>query len=196
MRWDGEGAFARLTRLRVPTDRPVATLSGGQRAQVALGLALAKQPRLLLLDEPVAALDPLARREFLSTLSEAVTDGDVSVILSSHLVHDLERVCDHVILLSASRVQLCADIDDVLASHRMLLGPRRPVEAVEPGLTVISATQTQRQTRLLVRTDGPVLDPSWEQAEVGLEDVILAYMGNDGAGIGAERTHRHLEVAP
>jgi ABC-2 type transport system ATP-binding protein len=195
-RWDGVGALARLARLRVPTDRPVATLSGGQRAQVALGLALAKQPRLLLLDEPVAALDPLARREFLSTLSEAVTDGDVSVILSSHLVHDLERVCDHVILLSASRVQLCADIDDVLASHRMLLGPRRPLEAVEPGLTVISATQTQRQTRLLVRTDGPVLDPSWEQAEVGLEDVILAYMGNESAGIGAERTHRHLEVAP
>jgi len=125
-----------------------------------------------------------------------VTDGGVSVILSSHLVHDLERVCDHVILMSASRVQLCADIDDVLASHRMLLGPRRPVDAVEPGLTVISATQTQRQTRLLVRTAGPVLDPSWEQDEVGLEDVILAYMGNEGAGIGAERTHRHLEVAP
>jgi ABC-2 type transport system ATP-binding protein len=195
-RWDAGGALERLSRLRVPTDRPVATLSGGQRAQVALGLALAKQPRLLLLDEPVAALDPLARREFLLTLSEAVTDGDVSVILSSHLVHDLERVCDHVILLSASRVQLCADIDDVLASHRMLLGPRRPLEAVEPGITVISATQTQRQTRLLVRADGPVLDPSWEQAEVGLEDVILAYMGNEGAGSGAERTPRHLEVAP
>jgi ABC-2 type transport system ATP-binding protein len=195
-RWDGAGALDRLSRLRVPTDRPVATLSGGQRAQVALGLALAKQPGLLLLDEPVAALDPLARREFLSALSEAVTDGDVSVILSSHLVHDLERVCDHVILLSASHVQLCADIDDVLASHRMLLGPRRPLDAVEPGLTVISATQTQRQTRLLVRTDGPVLDPLWEQDEVGLEDVILAYMGNESAGIGAERTHRHLEVAP
>ena len=195
-RWDAEGARDRLSRLHVPMDRPVATLSGGQRAQVALGLALAKRPRLLLLDEPVAALDPLARREFLSALSEAVTDGGVSVILSSHLVHDLERVCDHVILMSASRVQLCADIDDVLASHRMLLGPRRPVDAVEPGLTVISATQTQRQTRLLVRTAGPVLDPSWEQDEVGLEDVILAYMGNEGAGIGAERTHRHLEVAP
>ena len=195
-RWDAQGALGRLSRLHVPTDRPVATLSGGQRAQVALGLALAKQPGLLLLDEPVAALDPLARREFLLALSEAVADGGVSVMLSSHLVHDLERVCDHVILLSASRVQLCADIDDVLASHRMLLGPRRPLNEVEPGLTVISATQTQRQTRLLVRTDGPVLDPSWEQTEVGLEEVILAYMGNESAGIGAERTHRHLEVAP
>ena len=98
--------------------------------------------------------------------------------------------------MCSSDLQLCADIDDVLASHRMLLGPRRPLDTLEPGLTVISSTQTQRQTRLLVRIDGPVLDPSWEQDEVGLEDVILAYMGNDGAGIGAERTHRHLEVAP
>ncbi len=100
VRWDADGARDRLAHLRVPIDRPVATLSGGQRAQVALGLALAKQPGLLLLDEPVAALDPLARREFLSALSEAVADGGVSVILSSHLVHDLERVCDHVILMS------------------------------------------------------------------------------------------------
>ncbi len=193
-RWDGAGARERLARLQVPADRPVATLSGGQRAQVALGLALAKQPGLLLLDEPVAALDPLARREFLSALSEAVADGGLSVILSSHLVHDLERVCDHVILLSASRVQLCDDIDSVLATHRMLLGPKRPLSEVEPGLTVISATQTQRQTRLLVRTDGPVLDPSWDENEVGLEDVILAYMGSETAGVDTAR--RHLEVAP
>jgi ABC-2 type transport system ATP-binding protein len=193
-RWDAEGARDRLARLHVPAGRRVATLSGGQRAQVALGLALAKQPRLLLLDEPVAALDPLARREFLSTLSEAVADGGLSVILSSHLVHDLERVCDHVILLSASRVQLCADIDSVLATHRMLLGPRRPLSEVEPGLIVISATQTQRQTRLLVKTDGPVLDPTWEQSEVGLEEVILAYMGSDGIGVDTARVH--LGVAP
>ena len=115
-RWDADGARTRLARLQVPLDRPVSTLSGGQRAQVGLGLALAKQPGLLLLDEPVAALDPLARREFLTTLSEAVADGELSVMLSSHLLHDLERVCDHVILLSASRVQLCADIDSVLAT--------------------------------------------------------------------------------
>ncbi len=192
-KWDGEGARERLTRLGVPLDRPVSTLSGGQRAQVGLGLALAKVPGLLLLDEPVAALDPLARREFLSTLSEAVADGGLSVMLSSHLLHDLERVCDHVILLSASRVQLCADIDSVLATHRMLLGPRRPLSEVEPDITIVSATQTQRQTRLLVRTHGPVLDPTWEEAEVGLEDVILAYMGSEGAGSGSSRLR--LEVA-
>jgi ABC-2 type transport system ATP-binding protein len=180
-RWDAEGARRRLAALGVPQDRPVQTLSGGQRAQVGLSLALAKQPELLLLDEPVASLDPLARREFLSTLSEAVADGGVSVVVSSHLVHDLERVCDHLILLSTSHVVLCEDIDDLLASHRMLVGPRRDLRQLEPGLTVIRAVQTQRQTRLLVRTDGPVLDPTWEENEVGLEDVVLAYMEGEPA---------------
>jgi ABC-2 type transport system ATP-binding protein len=177
--WDASGARDRLAALRVPTDRPIATLSGGQRAQVGLGLALAKRPQVLLLDEPVAALDPLARREFLASLSEAVADGDLSVMLSSHLLHDLERVCDHVILLAAARTQICEDIDTVLASHRMLLGPRRSVSDAERGFAVIKATHTANQTRLLVRLDGPVLDPTWEVSEVSLEEVVLAYMGMD-----------------
>lgn len=177
--WDASGARERLAALRVPTDRPVATLSGGQRAQVALGLALAKRPQVLLLDEPVAALDPLARREFLVSLSEAVAEGDLSIILSSHLLHDLERVCDHVILLASSRTQICADIDNVLASHKMLLGNRRKASDNGWGFDVIKATHTANQTRLLVRLDGPVLDPSWEVSEVSLEDIVLAYMGMD-----------------
>jgi ABC-2 type transport system ATP-binding protein len=177
--WDATGARDRLLRLRVPLDRPVAKLSGGQRAQVGLGLALAKRPQVLLLDEPVAALDPLARREFLTSLTEAVADGGLSVVLSSHLLHDLERVCDHVILLASSRTQLCAEIDDVLATHRMLVGPRRPVAGVERSVHVIKSTQTTNQTRLLARLDGPVLDPTWEVTEVGLEEIILAYMGHD-----------------
>ncbi len=161
---------------------------------MGLGLALAKRPQILLLDEPVAALDPLARREFLSTLSEAVADGDLSVVLSSHLLHDLERVCDHVILLSASRPQLCEPIETLLSSHRMLVGPRRDLSTLEPGLRVVTATQTQRQTRLLVRCSGPVLDPSWEEREVGLEDIILGYMA--GEHDGEHVPPRHLEVAP
>jgi ABC-2 type transport system ATP-binding protein len=175
--WDASAARARLAALRVPADRPVATLSGGQRAQVGLSLALAKRPQVLLLDEPVAALDPLARREFLASLTEAAADGDLSVIVSSHLLHDLERVCDHLILLAASRTQLCGGIDDVLAAHRVLVGPRRDVADAGRGLMVIKSTQTTRQTRLLVRLDGPVLDPSWTVTEVGLEDIVLAYMG-------------------
>lgn len=177
--WDASGARDRLAALRVPTDRPIATLSGGQRAQVGLGLVLAKRPQVLLLDEPVAALDPLARREFLASLSEAVADSELSVILSSHLVHDLERVCDHVILLASARTQICEDIDTVLASHRMLLGPRRTVADTERVFDVIKATHTANQTRLLVRLDGPVLDPAWDVSEVSLEEVVLAYMGMD-----------------
>jgi ABC-2 type transport system ATP-binding protein len=176
-RWDLGAAGARLAALRIPVDRPVATLSGGQRAQVGLSLALAKRPQVLLLDEPVAALDPLARREFLASLAEAAAGGDMSVIVSSHLLHDLERVCDHLILLAASRTQLCGGIEDVLAAHRVLVGPRRDTAEAGRGLTVIKSTQTTRQTRLLARLDGPVLDPSWTVTEVGLEDIVLAYMG-------------------
>lgn len=180
-RWDAEVARRRLDALRIPRRQPVGTLSGGQRAQVALGLALAKRPRVLLLDEPVAALDPLARREFLASLAEAVADGGLTVVLSSHLVHDLERICDHIILLAASRTQLCDDIDEVLDAHKWLVGPRRRLGDLEPGIDVVRATQTERQTRLLARVDGRVLDPAWDVTDVTLEEIVLAYMGQDGS---------------
>jgi ABC-2 type transport system ATP-binding protein len=180
-RWDAAWARERLRALGVPLDRPLRTLSGGQRAQVGLAMVLAKRPAVLLLDEPVAALDPLARREFLASLTTAMADGGLTVLMSSHLVHDLERVCDHVILLAAGRTQLCADIEDVVGEHRMLIGPRRPLSEVEPGVEVVQATQATNQTRLLVRCRGPVLDPTWQQVELGLEDIVLAYMGRDGA---------------
>jgi ABC-2 type transport system ATP-binding protein len=179
--WDAASAQQRLTALKVPLDRPVSSLSGGQKAQVALSLALAKRPRVLLLDEPLAALDPLARREFLTSLADVTIDGDVTVLLSSHLVHDLERVCDHLILLTASRVRLCADIDDVLGVHRMLVGPRRATAELDRMFTVVKVTQTERQSRVLARLDGPVPDPAWEVSDVGLEDIILAYMSEDQA---------------
>jgi ABC-2 type transport system ATP-binding protein len=154
----------------------VGTLSGGQRAQVALSLTLAKRPRLLLLDEPLAALDPLARRHFLATLAEAVADGDLTVVLSSHLVVDLERICDHLILLAASRVQLCGDLDTLLAEHQLLIGPRKDTTAIERSHTLVQAVRTPRQTTLLVRLSGPVIDPAFEAAEVSLEEMVLAYM--------------------
>ncbi|HEV2685301.1 MAG TPA: ABC transporter ATP-binding protein [Actinomycetota bacterium] len=175
--WDAAGADQRARAQRIPLDRPVSTFSGGQRAKLALIIALAKRPQVLLLDEPVAALDPLARREFLLTLAEAVADGPLTVIMSSHLVHDMERVCDHLILLAASRTQLCGDIDDILATHRMLTGSRRPLARAEHGFEIIKATQTERQTRAIVKVDSPILDPTWSVEEIGLEDVVLAYMG-------------------
>jgi ABC-2 type transport system ATP-binding protein len=171
-------AADRLAALNIPLTRAVGSLSGGQRAQVGLSLALAKQPRLLLLDEPVAALDPLARHEFLSSLAEAAAEGGPAVILSSHLLRDLEQVCSHLILLSASRTQLCEAIDNVVATHGVLTGPRGKPPA---GVTVVKATHTARQSRLLARLDRQVLDPSWDVHEVTLEDIVLAYMGEDAA---------------
>jgi ABC-2 type transport system ATP-binding protein len=178
-RWDGESVRERLTGLKIPLNRAVGKLSGGQRAQVALALILAKRPRLLLLDEPVAALDPLARRNFLGLLADGVEAGGLTVILSSHLVADLERVSDHIIMLAASRVQLCGDIDDLLAEHRILVGPSKDTTALERSHRVVQVTRTPRQTTLLVRLNGPLIDPAFQASEVSLEELVLAYMGED-----------------
>ena len=187
-RWDGESVRDRLRGLNIPLDAAVGTLSGGQRAQVALALTLAKRPKVLLLDEPVAALDPLARRHFLGTLADAVAEGGLTVVLSSHLVADIERVCDHLILLASSRVQLCGDMADLLNEHRVLVGPRKDTTAIERDHTVVQTERTARQTTMLVRLTGPVADPGWEVADVSLEDMVLAYMGADAAPAIAELT--------
>jgi ABC-2 type transport system ATP-binding protein len=178
-RWDSALVRERLTGLKIPLDRAVGKLSGGQRAQVALALVLAKQPRLLLLDEPVAALDPLARRNFLGVLADAVAIGNLTVVLSSHLIADLERVCDHMIMLASSRVQLCGDIEDLLAEHRVLTGPSKDTTAIERSQRVVQVTRTPRQTTLLVRLTGPVIDPAFSISEVSLEELALAYLGEE-----------------
>ena len=176
-RWDGESVRERLTALTIPLDRAVGTLSGGQRSQVALALTLAKRPRLLLLDEPVAALDPLARRNFLAILADAVAAGGLTVVLSSHLVADAERVCDHIIMLAASRVQLCGDIEELLAEHQLLVGPRKDTSAIERDHRVVQVTRTPRQVTMFVRRCGPVIDPAFQASDVSLEELVLAYMG-------------------
>jgi len=180
-RWDAALVRDRLKSLNIPLDRAAGSLSGGQRAQLALTLTLAKKPRLVLLDEPVAALDPLARRHFLATMADAVADGALTVVLSSHLVADMERVVDHLILLSASHVQLSGDIDALLAEHRVLVGPRRDTAEIARTHTIVQAMHTARQTTLVVRGTAPVIDPAWESSEVGLEEMVLAYMGQDAA---------------
>jgi ABC-2 type transport system ATP-binding protein len=184
-RWDGESVRARLGRVRIPLDRPVGTLSGGQRAQVALALTLAKEPGLLLLDEPLAALDPLARQRFLGTLAEAAAGGGLTVMLSSHLIADIERVCDHLILLAESRVQLCGDIESLLEEHRILTGPRKDTTAIARTHTIVREDTTARQTTLLVRLNGPVIDPAWAVDQANLEEIVLGYMSQDDPGYNA-----------
>jgi ABC-2 type transport system ATP-binding protein len=175
--WDEEAARARLARLGIPLDRKTGKLSGGQQAQVALTLALAKRPELLILDEPVASLDPLARREFMNTVMEVVSETQLTVVLSSHIVTDLERVCDHIVILSHARTLLAAPIDEVLATHRLLTGPRADSDSVARVHDVIRENNTERQTSLLVRANGHVYDASWEVHEVDLEEIVLAYLG-------------------
>ena len=189
-RWDASLVRTRLAELRIPLGQRVGTLSGGQRAQVALALALAKRPRLLLLDEPVAALDPLARRNFLATLTSAVreAEGGLTVVLSSHLVTDLERVCDHLILLAGSRVQLCGDIGTLLAGHKVLVGPRKDTAPIERAHTVVQTVATARLSTLLVRLNGPVTDPAYQAEDVAFEELVLAYLGADEASAGKHLT--------
>lgn len=180
--WDSALAAGRLERLRIPFDRKVGKLSGGQRAQVALALALAKRPEILILDEPVASLDPLARREFLQALMGAVADDGTTVLLSSHLVADLERVCDYLIVLQESRVQVIGAVDDLLADHKVLIGPRRSAAPVGVA-TVIRDSHTDKQSTLLARINGPVLDPAWTIRDLSLEDLVLAYLAEPSAGV-------------
>jgi ABC-2 type transport system ATP-binding protein len=184
--WDDELARRRIAQLGLDPRQRAASLSGGERAQLALTLALAKRPELLILDEPVASLDPLARREFLRGLMEAVAEHGLSVVLSSHLVADLERVCDYLVLLVASRVRVAGEVSALLASHYRLSGPRRDPGARPAGLEVVEESHTDKQSTLLVRTDQPIHDPSWAVKPVSMEELVLGYL----SGARDDRTHR------
>jgi len=179
--WDAASARAQVSKLDIPLSQRCGSLSGGQRAQVALALALGKRPDLLLLDEPVANLDPLARRQFLQVTLEATAESGMTVVLSSHLLADLERSCDFLVLLSAARVQLCGPTDELLAAHRMLTGPAARAETIAAAHTVVSASVTDRQAALLVRQAGPIVDPAWTVRPVALEELVLAYMSEPTA---------------
>ncbi|MET7277390.1 ABC transporter ATP-binding protein [Kribbella sp. NPDC005582] len=177
--WDDSLAQQRIQRLRLDPKQRAGRLSGGQRAQLALTLGLAKRPELLILDEPVAALDPLARREFLQDLMEAVAEQELSVVLSSHLVSDVERSCDYLVVLVGSRVQVNGEIDTLLATHYRLTGPRRTAKELPSDQSVVTESHTDRQSTFLVRTERPILDPSWAVTQLSLEDLVLAYMGRE-----------------
>lgn len=184
--WDAQLAERRINDLGLDPKQRAGKLSGGQRSQLALTLVIAKRPQLLLLDEPVASLDPLARREFLQVLMEVVVEHGVSVILSSHLVADLERVCDYLVVMAASMVQVNGEIDELLSTHHRLIGPRSDLSSLMQSGHVIEASHTDRQTTAIVQSGDPVLDPVWTVEAVTLEDLVLAYMGQ------AEERRREL----
>ncbi|GGO62855.1 ABC transporter ATP-binding protein [Nonomuraea cavernae] len=181
-RWDAAMARDRIARLGLDPAQRAGRLSGGQRAQLALTLGLAKRPELLILDEPVASLDPLARREFLQGLMEATVEHQFSVVLSSHLVSDLERVCDFLIVLVDSRVQVAGEVDKLLATHHRLTGPRRDPDRLPADQHVVAARHTDRQSTYVIRTDAPIHDPAWTVTQLTLEDLVLAYMDKRTAG--------------
>jgi ABC-2 type transport system ATP-binding protein len=178
--WDSELAGRRVGQLGFDPRQRAGSLSGGQRAQLALTLAVAKRPELLLLDEPVASLDPLARREFLQGLMETVAEHGASVVLSSHLITDIERVCDYLIVLTGSRVRIAGETEELLASHHRLSGPHRDDHALPASWEVIEESRAGKQSTLLVRTSEPILDPAWTTRPVSLEDLVLAYMSPPG----------------
>jgi ABC-2 type transport system ATP-binding protein len=175
-RWDGDLATRRIDRLGLRPGQKAGRLSGGERSQLALTLAMAKHPDLLVLDEPVASLDPLARRAFLADLMELVAEGGPTVVLSSHLVGDLERVCDHLVVLAKGQPRLDGPVEDLLATHKLLVGPRRDPRTLPGDMEVVQMSHTPRQTTALVRTTQPVLDPSWTVSELSLEELVLAYL--------------------
>jgi ABC-2 type transport system ATP-binding protein len=173
-RWDREIAVELLTR--IDSHAKVGTLSAGERAKLALALALGKRPRLVLLDEPFASLDPLAARELLQLLMDGVAELGATVIVASHVVADIQRICDHIVLLSGGCVRLEGDVEELLESHRLLTGPRRPLGTIRGVREVVRERYSGRQLTLLAITDGPIVDPSWTVDPVSLEELLLAYM--------------------
>ena len=191
-RWDQGYAEGRLAELGIPLKKKTGKLSGGQQAQLALTLALARRPRLLVLDEPLAMLDPLARHDFMASVMAAAAgkgegeEGGVSVVLSSHALAELERVADYLILLSRGRVQVAGEVDDLLACHHVLTGPAAEADDCAARLHVVHARRAEAQAHLLVRTSGadPYFDPvppGWEAHPVSLEELVLAYLRAPGA---------------
>ncbi|HXR11337.1 MAG TPA: ABC transporter ATP-binding protein [Gaiellaceae bacterium] len=173
-RWDGEIVGDLLAR--VASHTKVGSLSTGDRARLALALALGKRPQLVLLDEPFARLDPLAGREFLQLLMDGVAETAATVVIASHVMADIERVCDHIVLLTGGGVRLQGDVEELLESHRILIGPRRPLGSIRGVSEIVRERHGDRQLTLLVRSDGPIVDASWKVERVGLEELLLAYM--------------------
>ncbi len=177
-RFDTRMAAARILQLGIPTRARINSLSGGQRAQVALTLVLAKRPELMLLDEPLSNLDPLARRDFLTSMFAACTDAGAAVLFSSHVVAELERICDYLIVLRDGRVRVAGDIDELRRTHRVVSGPTGwPGSS---GRDVINERSGGGRTIALVRSDASALTgPGLEEAAPTFDELVLGYLEDD-----------------
>lgn len=178
-RWDQQLAAARVDALGIPLERKVRHLSGGQRAQVSLTMALAKRAPLLVLDEPVSSLDPVARLEFMRDVMASAADADLTFLISSHVVSELERFCDWLIVLARGHVELAGSADELLAAHRLLTVPRATPDAGLPG-TAIHRTDSDRHSTVLVRADPVQLavqgQAGWQADPVSFEELVMGYL--------------------
>jgi ABC-2 type transport system ATP-binding protein len=174
--FDRRLAEERLDTLRIPLGKRVGRLSGGQQAQLSLSIAVARHPALLVLDEPLAPLDPLARYEFVSHLMSQAAEQGMSVLLSSHLVSEIDRVADHLVVLSDGQVQVAGDVDDLLAAHANWCGPSDEVDLLAAVARIVYADVGGRQARVLVRLCGGEPPPGWEADPVGVEELVLGYL--------------------
>jgi ABC-2 type transport system ATP-binding protein len=179
--WDNARARERLAYYDIALTRKVGSLSGGQQAQVSLAMALAKCPQLLLLDEPLSNLDPLARQEFLRNMLVAATEDRFTVLFSSHVVAELGRFCDYVILLAKGQVQLAGDVDALLATHRRLTRAVGESTELEGNPAVVSLEKGERETTMIVQMETNISRLGWEEHAVTLEELILAYMAHPAA---------------
>ena len=181
--WDKDYASTRLAQRGVPLNVRVGRLSGGQRTQVALVMALAKRPSVLVLDEPLSDLDPLARLEVLGALMEDLAERDVTVVLSSHVLSDLRRVCDWLVLIDSAQVRLSEPIDSLIAEHRQLSGPSDLADGIRSRFEIVAEKLTDRQASMLIRpgTGNLIVDPAWEVREPELEELVFAYMTPESA---------------
>jgi ABC-2 type transport system ATP-binding protein len=184
-RWDQALAQTRLDRLGIPLERKIKTLSGGQQSQISLTMALAKRAPLLALDEPVASLDPIARLEFMRDVMAACADTGLTVIIASHVISELERLCDWLLLLTAGRLQLAGPVDDLIAAHQMLTVPRPTADAEVPG-TIISRSDSDRHSTVLITADlgqlAQAVRPGWQTDAVSFEQLLIAYLQRPATG--------------